>query len=70
MFLVQDGQSQLDEKDTPNIIRATLLYNFAKLVSWPDHKKEGDFTIAVLETPRLTVQLSKNTPGKKLVTNQ
>lgn len=66
MFLYQDGQSQLDEKDTPNIIRATLLYNFAKLVSWPDQKKQGDFTIAVLETPKLTVQLSKKYSGKKV----
>ena len=66
MFLFQEGQSQLDETDTPNIIRATLLYNFAKLVSWPDQKKEGDFTIAVLETPKLTVQLSKKYSGKKV----
>lgn len=66
VFLIQHGKSQLDEKDTPNIIRATLLYNFAKLVSWPDDKKDGDFVIAVLETPKLTVQLSKKYSGRKV----
>jgi len=62
----QEGFSQLDERDTPNIIRATYLYNFAKLVSWGDEMKSGDFTIAVLESPKLTLQLSKKYSGKKV----
>jgi len=62
----QQGFSQLDERDTPNIIRATYLYNFAKLVSWGDDMKSGDFTIAVLEAPKLTLQLSKKYSGKNV----
>ncbi|MEM7162787.1 MAG: YfiR family protein [Bacteroidota bacterium] len=61
-----NGKSQLDERDTPNIIRATYLYNFAKLVSWDNQSKNGDFTIAVLESPKLTLQLSKKYSGKKI----
>lgn len=63
MGLAQDG---LDERDTPNIIRATLLYNFAKLVAWPDHKKAGDFTIAVINSSKLSLQLTKKYSGKKV----
>lgn len=63
MGISQDG---LDERDTPNIIRATLLYNFAKLVAWPDNKKVGDFTIAVVSSPKLSLQLTKKYSGKKV----
>lgn len=60
------AQGGLEERDTPNIIRATLLYNFAKLVAWPDHKKAGDFTIAVVNSQKLTLQLTKKYSGKKV----
>ncbi|NND76760.1 MAG: YfiR family protein [Flavobacteriales bacterium] len=60
------AQGGLDERDTPNIIRATLLYNFAKLVAWPDHKKVGDFTISVVNSPKLSLQLTKKYSGKKV----
>ena len=61
-----DSKSQLDERDTPNIIRATYLYNFAKLVSWEDQIKSGEFTIAILDSPKLTLQLSKKYSGKNI----
>jgi len=62
----QQGNSQLDERDTPNIIRASYLYHFAKLVSWEDQIKNGEFTIAVIESPKLALQLSKKYSGKNV----
>ena len=63
---IHRGEAQLDERDTPNIIRATYLYNFAKLVSWGDEMKSQNFTIAVLDAPKLTLQLSKKYSGKNV----
>jgi len=43
-----DDRVQLNEKNTPAILKASYVYNFAKLVGWPDKKGNGNFTIGIL----------------------
>ncbi len=34
--VVVSGYVQIDEKDTPSIIKSSYLYNFAKMVDWSE----------------------------------
>ena len=57
---------QLQEKNTPAIIKASYVYNFAKLVGWPDKKSKGNFTIGILGDPDLYKQIVEKYSGKKI----
>ncbi|NND94447.1 MAG: YfiR family protein [Flavobacteriales bacterium] len=57
---------QLQEKNTPAIIKASYVYNFAKLVGWPDNKSKGNFTIGILGDPDLYKQIVEKYSGKKI----
>jgi len=57
---------QLQEKNTPAIIKASYVYNFAKLVGWPDAKSKGNFTIGILGDPDLYKQIVEKYSGKKI----
>ena len=57
---------QLDEKDTNSMIKANYLYNFAKLVGWPDKKAKGNFVIGVLGDPTLYQQMIKRYADKSI----
>lgn len=57
---------QLHEKNTPAIIKASYVYNFAKLVGWPDKKAKGNFTIGILGDPDLYKQIVEKYSGKTI----
>lgn len=67
-FSAVDGP-QLDEKNTNAIIKSSYVYNFCKLVSWPDSKKDSNFIIGVLGDPDLYKQLISKY-SSKLIGNQ
>jgi len=56
---------QLVEKDTGSMIKASYIYNFGKLVSWPESQSKGNFTIGILGDPSLYQQLITKYSGKK-----
>ncbi len=57
---------QLQEKNTPAIIKASYVYNFAKMVGWPDKKAKGNFTIGILGDPDLYKQIVEKYSGKTI----
>lgn len=58
--------TQLDEKDTNSMIKANYLYNFAKLVGWPEKKSKGNFVIGILGDPSLYQQMIKRYSDKSI----
>lgn len=68
-FLSAVDSPQLDEKNTNAIIKSSYVYNFCKLVSWPQSKTNGNFIIGVLGDPDLYKQLISKY-SNKLIGNQ
>lgn len=66
LFTSWSDSVQLQEKNTPAIIKASYVYNFAKLVGWPDKKSKGNFTIGILGDPDLYKQIVEKYSGKKI----
>ena len=66
MFASWSAPVQLQEKNTPAIIKASYVYNFAKLVGWPDNKSKGSFTIGILGDPDLYKQIVEKYSGKRI----
>lgn len=66
LFTSSVEEVQLDEKNTNAMMKASYVYNFAKLVSWPEKKAKGNFTIGVLGDPDLYQQLIKKYSGKQI----
>jgi len=56
-FLSAAESPQLDERNTNAIIKSSYVYNFCKLISWPQSKSNGNFIIGVLGEPDLYKQL-------------
>jgi len=65
LFSVQT-KAQLDETDTGSIIKASYIYNFAKLVDWTESKTDPQLTICILGDANLYKQLVKRYAGKKI----
>ena len=57
---------QLRNENTPAIIKASFVYNFAKLVGWPDKKSGGNFTIGILGDADLYKQIVEKYSGKQI----
>lgn len=57
---------RFDEKDTSAIIKASYIYNFAKLVDWPDAQKRGNFVIGVMGGSSMYQQLVTKYNGKSI----
>jgi hypothetical protein len=68
-FLSAADTPQLDEKNTNAIIKSSYVYNFCKLISWPQSKNNGNFIIGVLGDPGLYKQLISKY-SNKLIGNQ
>lgn len=63
---MSDNEPQLVEKDTGAMIKASYIYNFAKLVGWPESRKKGNFSIGVLGDASLYQQLITKYSGKQI----
>lgn len=61
-----DDSVQLRNENTPAIIKASFVYNFAKLVGWPDKKSDGNFTIGILGDADLYKQIVEKYSGKQI----
>lgn len=57
---------RFDEKDTAAIIKASYIYNFAKMIDWPDHLKKGNFIIGVMGSSSMYQQLVTKYNGKTI----
>lgn len=58
--------AQLRNENTPAIIKASFVYNFAKLVGWPSKKSSGNFTIGILGDAELYKQIVEKYSGKQI----
>ena len=65
LFSVQT-KAQLDEIDTGSIIKASYIYNFAKLIEWTETKSTPELKIDILGDVNLYKQLVKRYAGKKI----
>lgn len=65
LFTVQ-ANAQLDETDTGSIIKASYIYNFAKLVDWTESKSDPELKVCILGDSNLYKQLVKRYAGKKI----
>ncbi len=65
LFSVQTN-AQLDETDTGSIIKASYIYNFAKLVEWTETSSAPELKIDILGDVNLYKQLVKRYAGKKI----
>ncbi len=67
---------QMDEKDTAAMVKASYLYNFAKLIDWPDDEtvandyKTGNFIISVMGSSNLHKELVKKYNSKQIGSQQ
>ncbi len=66
MSAISGEPPQLKETDTVAMIKASYIYNFAKLVGWPESQKKGDFQIGVLGDPSLYQQMITKYSGKQI----
>ena len=66
----RDGLPELDETDTGAMIKASFLYNFAKLVDWPEEYKSGNFVISVMGGENLYRELVKKYNTKYIGSQQ
>lgn len=61
---------KMDDKNTAAIVKACYLYNFAKLVDWPDDYKKGNFIISVMGSSDLHQELVKGYNSKQIGSQQ
>ena len=61
---------KMDEKNTAAMVKACYLYNFAKLVDWPDDYKKGNFIISVMGSSDLHQELVKGYNSKQIGSQQ
>ena len=61
---------EMDEKDTAAMIKASYLYNFAKLIDWPEAYKSGNFIISVMGSGNLHKELVKKYNSKQIGSQQ
>ncbi|NJK98315.1 MAG: YfiR family protein [Bacteroidales bacterium] len=46
--------------------QAMFIYNFSRLIEWPENYKTGTFVIGVIGSPELAAELTSYTTGKKV----
>lgn len=59
-----------EEKDTGAMVKASYIYNFAKLVDWPSDNKKGNFIISVMGGGNLHQELVKKYNTKQIGSQQ
>jgi hypothetical protein len=59
-----------EEKDTSSMIKASYIYNFAKLIDWPQDQKSGTFVISVMGGQNVYAELTKKYRDKKVGSQQ
>jgi len=57
---------KFDEKDTSAMIKASYIYNFAKLIDWPASDKKGNFIIGIMGETSMYQQLVTKYNGKSI----
>jgi hypothetical protein len=57
---------QLRDENTNAIIKASFVYNFAKLVVWPEKRSNGNFVIGIIGDPELYRQIVEKYSEKKI----
>jgi hypothetical protein len=62
LFVVRSGYSQTEIPKAQSI----FIYNFTRLVEWPESYKSGDFIIGVLGNSEIYGELEAYTAGKKV----
>ena len=67
LFSFTSKVDQKGYKDTPTVLKALYIYNFATLTDWPNDYSKGNFTIAVYSSNSLVFnELSKKYKGKSI----
>lgn len=67
LFSFTSKVDQKGFKDTPTVLKALYIYNFATLTDWPGEYSKGNFTIGVYSTNTLVFnELSKKYKGKSI----
>lgn len=61
---------EMDEKDTAALVKASYVYNIAKLIDWPDEYKTGNFIISVMGSSNLHKELVKEYNSKRIGSQQ
>jgi hypothetical protein len=61
-----EENARFDEKDTAAMIKASYIYNFAKLIDWPTSEKKGNFVIGVMGETGMYQQLVNKYNGKSI----
>jgi hypothetical protein len=61
-----EENARFDEKDTAAMIKASYIYNFAKLIDWPTIEKKGNFVIGVMGETGMYQQLVNKYNGKSI----
>ena len=62
LFILQSGFSQTEIQKAQSI----FIYNFTRLVEWPESYKSGDFVIGVIGNSDIFAELEGYTAGKKV----
>lgn len=65
-----DELPEMKETDTGAMIKASFIYNFAKLVDWPEEYKSGNFVISVMGGDNLYQELVKKYNSKQIGSQQ
>lgn len=65
-FTGDEEGPRFDEKDTSAIIKSSYIYNFAKLIDWPEKYKKGNFVIGVIGGSSMYQQLVTKYNGKTI----
>lgn len=61
---------EMDEKDTAALVKASYVYNIAKLIDWPEDYKTGNFVISVMGSSNLHKELVKQYNSKRIGSQQ
>lgn len=70
VFSQQVPVPEMDEKDTAAMVKASYVYNIAKLIDWPEEYKTGNFIISVMGSSNLHKELVKKYNSKRIGSQQ
>lgn len=60
------SEPQLKDSDTNAILKASYIYNFAKMIDWPSTEKEGNFIIGIYGKSTVYEELIKKYATKNI----
>lgn len=66
LFLGFQEVPKMKEADTNAILKASYIYNFAKLIDWPENDKTGNFIIGVYGNSTVYKELMKKYSSKSI----